>query len=496
MLIDESLPPGRTDRNYLILCGAVSAIAAALIVYSQTMAFAYDEGFHLLTAQLIKAGKRPYIDFFFPQTPLNAYWNATLMKLFGESWRAPHVSAALMTSAAAMLTADFVYFRCPAPRWRLAAALTAAFLVGSNAISVEYGTIGQGYGICTFLGVAAFRCVVSGIGSRNVVWAMLAGFLSALAAGCSLLSAPFAPVLAAWILFANRAGSRWIKLAAFAAGAAISLSPILWLYSQAPREVWFNLIDYHLRYRELEWSGAWAQNLQVLTSWLWSPQALIAGILGACGLWFVRFRSGWERAPRTEFYVCGWLTLALVVHISRATPTFERYYILCVPFLAMLGALGLYSVATRLSRTRSLAAFLIALMILGMVRRLYDARDDASWKTYEEIAQKVKEVTPPGGAVAAEEIIHFLSQFPPKPGMEHSDARKLDKKIPADLEARIHVMPQAEVDARIKRGDFATVETCKDEEKTTKLGLPELYRQKAEFADCTVFWDMAPKANQ
>src|ERR1035441_953555 len=51
-------------------------LTAGLAVYAQTLAFAWDEGFHLLAAQLIKAGKTPYLDFFFPQAPLNAYWNA------------------------------------------------------------------------------------------------------------------------------------------------------------------------------------------------------------------------------------------------------------------------------------------------------------------------------------------------------------------------------------------------------------------------------------
>ncbi len=46
---------------------AAALLTAALAVYAQTLAFAWDEGFHLLAAQLIDAGKTPYLDFFFPQ---------------------------------------------------------------------------------------------------------------------------------------------------------------------------------------------------------------------------------------------------------------------------------------------------------------------------------------------------------------------------------------------------------------------------------------------
>src|SRR5580698_9263833 len=60
----------------LLLLIAAGVLGAGLMIYSQTVAFTGDEGFHLLAAQLIDSGKRPYIDFCFPQTPLNAYWNA------------------------------------------------------------------------------------------------------------------------------------------------------------------------------------------------------------------------------------------------------------------------------------------------------------------------------------------------------------------------------------------------------------------------------------
>ena len=59
----------------LLLCGFVAGLFAILLVYSQTAAFAWDEGYHVLAAQLIARGKRPYLDFFFPQAPLNAYWS-------------------------------------------------------------------------------------------------------------------------------------------------------------------------------------------------------------------------------------------------------------------------------------------------------------------------------------------------------------------------------------------------------------------------------------
>ena len=127
------------------------------MVYSQTVAFTWDEGFHLLAVQLIKSGKRPYIDFCFPQTPLNAYWNAAGCASSGTPGARPIAVAALATSAAILLTGGFLLTRLPLPGWRLAAALTAALTLGLNTIVLYYGTIGQAYGFCLLLIVGAFR---------------------------------------------------------------------------------------------------------------------------------------------------------------------------------------------------------------------------------------------------------------------------------------------------------------------------------------------------
>jgi len=72
-----------------ITAAAVVCIAAVMVTYARTFAFAWDEGYHLVAAWLIAHGKQPYIDFVFPQTPLNAYWNAILLRVFGMSWRVP-----------------------------------------------------------------------------------------------------------------------------------------------------------------------------------------------------------------------------------------------------------------------------------------------------------------------------------------------------------------------------------------------------------------------
>src|SRR5437764_219495 len=112
------------------LYGWFPVYAAAFLTYALTRAFTYTEGYHWLAAQLIGAGKQPYIDFCFPQTPLNAYWNAAWMRLLGAHWRVPHALAALLTIAAVTLTADFVCRRFPVRAWALSTAIVAGLAFG------------------------------------------------------------------------------------------------------------------------------------------------------------------------------------------------------------------------------------------------------------------------------------------------------------------------------------------------------------------------------
>ncbi len=69
-------------RESLILWCAAAVLAAGIIPLFADAGVRLDEGFHLLAAQLILKGKRPYLDFLHPQAPLYAYWNAALMWAF------------------------------------------------------------------------------------------------------------------------------------------------------------------------------------------------------------------------------------------------------------------------------------------------------------------------------------------------------------------------------------------------------------------------------
>ena len=462
--------------------------ALGLLVYSQTWSFVWDEGFHLLSAQLIDNGKVPYIDYCFPQTPLNAYWNAFWMRLFDQDWHVTHVLAALEVAGSIYLMADWVFHRFPVQAWRLACAITAMVLIGFNTTVVQFGTVAQAYGVGMFLGAAAFRLTLQAA-ARSSPWASAsAGLVASAAAGCTLLTAPIVPVLLVWLCCYSLAGNRWSKCVAFVAGCVPPFIPVLILFVKAPKQTLFNVVTYQALFRRVNWPGATAHDVDVVTAWLQSTPAMLLVFFGMAGFLFLRNAPDWDTHLKAEFRLCAYLSIAVILYISTAHPTFQRYMVVAVPFLAGLSALGYYKVGALLAgplRPGLTLLVVSALMLLSISKDLFDDRDATHWKQYEEISRKIREVTPPGAPLYADEHVYFLLRRTPPRAMEFSYSHKL--QLPKDQEALYHVVSEAELNEQVKQGKYATVESCKDD-RIEELKLTELYPNQKDFGDCSIFW--------
>lgn len=489
-MLDPVENPETPRRGWLLgFRGGLPVYAALFLLYSQTSAFAWDETYHLLTAQLILAGKKPYIDFCFPQSPLNAYWNAWWMSVFGQSWRVAHALEALLTIGAVLLTADYVARRFPVPSWRIAGALTAALATGLNAMVFLYGPLAQPYGMCLFTLAMAFRISVRAVDGRGALLSAAAGLFAGIAAGSSLLSAAAAPVLLVWILVYNRTGSRWFKFAAFSIGTAIPFAPALWLFSLGPRQAWFNLIQYHASFRKFYWPETTRHDLEILTSWIDSGQGLAIGLLALFGLLYVARRSQWPRQLKAEFYLCAWLSAGLSIEVGRAHPTFPQYFLLIVPFMAILAVAGLYAIGSRvLEPDRPLWPVLLVtvLLALGLAESLYNRRGDVKWSKYERLAAKIDQVTPRNALLFADEPIYFLAKRVPPAGYELGYSHKVD--LPPKERALLHILTEAEVKQQVQSGMFATAYSCEDDE-IDDYGLKKLYTRRVEQSECIIFWE-------
>jgi len=474
--------------------GVFALLAASLLVYSQTMAFHWDEGFHLLAAQLIAAGKRPYLDFLFAQTPLNAYWTAAWFRLFGSSWRLAHVLAAMSTWASVALVARYVFARFPVPQWRPAAAFTAAALFGLLAYTFLFGAIAQAYAFCLLMLVAAFRTAVAARERPGVWFSALAGAFAGAAVAASLLTAAAAPVLLVWLWLYSTAGNRWAKAALFLGGAILPAIPVLRLFAQGPRQVWFDLIQYHALYRRVNWPGATTHDIDVLSSWVDDTQVFLLTALAVTGWIFIR-KSGSDARVRTEFRLCLWLALAIGVQNVTAHPTFPQYFIFMVPFLAVPASTGFWLVVSRLGfagRPQRATLALAVFMLLGLGRGIYSTRDNDSWQGLLPAARKVDQVTPRNAPVLAQEPIYFLTGRQPPFGNEFRFAHELD--LGPQRNALLHIVPKSELSREIRAGRFVTAAVCDDDDQEGDIEQWKVYARKFESGNCTVFWQPVASA--
>ncbi len=473
----------------------ILAITAGVLVYSVTRAFVWDEGYHLMAATQISLGKLPYLDFCFPQTPLNAFVNAAIIHLFGQHWRPIHIAATLFSMGSMLLSAHYLLKKFPLQHWRLGLGLCAAVFVGLNEVVIQFGTVGQAYGICLFFSVAAYRVALM-TPARAGIWLPLAcGLLAGLSAGSSLLTAPILPALLLWIWRYDRVGLSWRKGLAFISGVAIAFSPVFLLYFKNPEQTWFNVVRYHALYRRVDWPSEMANHhdLLVFTSLVDSTQALTLALLAVTGVIFLVKQSGWPRWQKGEFYLAAWIAAAEGAYLCTPHPTFGRYFLLLTPFLTIVGMAGLYAIAAKIGYgdrpkwPAGLAASLMALMCTSFCVQSFD---QTTWAEYEKIAQKVAEITPKGGRVFADELVYFALQMSPPSGMECSYTHAV--VLPPREEKLQHLVSEAELKEQFVRHEYDTIQSCSDPEMD-RLGLPSSYRYKVDIDECSVFWGARPK---
>lgn len=402
----------------------VAILALALLAYSQAVAYWGDESLHLLAAQLINAGKRPYLDFFYQHTPLFAYLNAGLMRVFGENWRAPHLCSALMTSGCVLLIATYVFTRLRGTKWQVSSAIIAAIFVGLNSYVISFGTVALPYGYCLFFTTASFLLLTEAVDKPRVWTACGAGFCAAAACASYLLVAPVPAIMLLWLIRYNDKGSRTSKAASFLLGGLIPFLPLLYLFSKGPRQMVFDLVQYHLFYRAGHDLGL-RFNLHEMAGWFFSVQGFCLAALATIGLLFINFagRARFQRRQRTEFNLCAWLTLFLSLFISLSRPVSAFYFVLITPFISILATLGVLCVR---ESARDFGRWTLPIIILLYAIGLYDMRYIWRWqgvyldhRVVEAAAVGIKEVTPVDAQVYAFEAVYFQARRLPPQGLEN-----------------------------------------------------------------------------
>jgi hypothetical protein len=124
------------------------------------------------------------------------------------------------------------------------------------------------------------------------------------------------------------------------------------------------------------------------------------------------------------------------------------------------------------------------LMAAMLLRTVLQQGGNMSWADLTKVAQAVTDVLKPGDKLDADEHIYLLAGRMPPPGMEWNSSHKIS--LPLAQAQALHVLPQAELDKQIGRGDFAVIESC-DEDEVKRLELDDLYAHKKQIGTCFVF---------
>jgi hypothetical protein len=480
-------------RSYWII---PVVIGVCLTIYSQTLSAFYDESFHLLAAQLINQGKLPYVDFFYQHTPLYPYVLAYWMRAFASSWHSAHALSSTLTAASLWLVARYVFGLVPDDRWRFSAGSAATVLFGLDILVVRFSTIAQPYAWCLLLVVASFLVVTASTRRPQNHLPFLAGLFGGAAAASSLLTVPVAPIELLWLLRHTEGRRRWGQATRFAAGFVVGLAPIVWFIVRAPEATFFDTVQYHIFHRSSSGTRETAfHQLNVLSSMVGSIQALVLVVLSVAGFLLVNDLKGWDSPRRAEVQLCASIAAGLGLFLMIPYPTFAQYFILTVPFLSILGAVGIYGIGSRLWASAPagwVSGAVCGVFVLGLATtihrgpRIYYGR---YWKGLDEIAVRVNSVTGSDGQLYSDDAnVYFAARRTPLPGLENPFGAGLD--VRPGVAARLHVVPQVTLDSLLAAGQFETVLICSIQDRIDSLGLTKLYLHREEFrrAECSLFW--------
>ena len=309
----------------------IFAVLATLFGLAAHFRFiASDEAFYNVAARLVWEGKLPYLDFFYPQTPLLPYFYGIFLGIFGESWETSRILTALL--AATTGTFLFAYLR---KNVGLKYALFAALLFVGSEMSLAWFTVTKTYALSSVLLFAAFM-YAERAKEKGAASFFLCGLCLGLAVNVRLFFLVCGlPFLAAACLHPSR---RRAALGLVAGGVVTAL-PHIYFGAVCPESWYFSNYGYHtLRSTIGSPAGEISQKLEVLKGFLClGSQKFWAGgqetILLALNLAHVI----WSITCGRRFSLASGVGFCLFAANFLPTPTWRQYFAPLTPFF-LVGA--------------------------------------------------------------------------------------------------------------------------------------------------------------
>jgi hypothetical protein len=343
----------------------VAAVAVLLRWPLASIPLERDEGEYAYIAQRWLRGEVPYRDAFDQKPPGAFAAYALFFRMFGESIEAIHWGTQLYTliTLALIVLAGRRLFGLGAG---LTAALLAAFMTADCCV------LGNAANTETFLTLpltVGFLATLQAVERSSAGWAAIAGACGTLAMLCKQVALPNAAFHFLLLLAAGR--RRLALVAAYVAGAAVALAPVVGYFADAGalREFWDCVVGHNLAYARRVpvylYPGTFLGSfLPVVRQW-W-PILGFAGVTLCTPDERPSVLSPWLRPRR----LAGLWLLASFAGVSVGGYYREHYYIQAIPPLAVLAGRGVGILASRWAprrQTVTAVALSVAAVVYGVL---------------------------------------------------------------------------------------------------------------------------------
>jgi hypothetical protein len=342
----------------LLICVGLVLCSSSIFWGALTLGIDGDEGFYVFASRLVLEGKTPYLDFMYPQMPLLPYVYAGWFSAFGTSWLSARMCTALLGFG--VITLLYSHLK---PSQGTSGALLAAIIVGFSSLTVPWLAVTKTYALTAFLLMAAYWAHMRRYRGAGDLILVLSGVCFGLAISSRLMVAPCGLVFLWYVWKREKIAAVLLWLGSVFVG----VLPAIALWAKAPAAFWFNNLGYHGLRSHASWSFQWEKK-QALLQLLFGLDGRFTG----AGLQFLllvvlaSFYFFWTmRRLRTLDPAAGLVFCLFVVNVLP-NPAFTQYFVLLVPFLAILATTWLSEMLERAQASGGWARS-ISVMVLAAV---------------------------------------------------------------------------------------------------------------------------------
>jgi len=457
----------------------------ALAILLSQWPLAFGDTYHLLAAQMVAAGRTPYLDFFVQQVPLYPLICGAWLRIFGTSWQAANLFSGLLICGSAALVARIANRIYGASEWGSKGVIIAVLLFGLNLLVAQSGDDAQPYALCMFFSLAAWLAALDE--RPTTARTFLAGLAAGAAANTSLLAAPFFLILLGWCVAQAAPPDRFRRLLWLAGGAAVASIPLAYLAMLAPAQTWFDIVEFQLFYRTAAPGlpkNIAAHNLHQILDWVRSIQGAVLVSWSVAGALFL-FDSKAPGATRRSVGYAAVIAALWALYLALVPLTWHMYFVLLIPYVSLLAAEGLGQFCARARWSQWSSRILVGSIIfysLGLAIPLVAgviSRRPGRWAPPEEAARIVDAQAGPNEPVYSDdESIYVAARRLPPRGLENRFGTALR-------------LPGGETNEdQLREGGFAAVVIAKanNDARIQAIRGGGRYQQSTETKDYVVFW--------